>query len=175
MRSPDVYRLGMRVLVAHVSRYGSTEQMAHQVADVLAGAGHDVVCVPVDDVGALDGYDALVFGSAIYTGAWPASAVAFVDRVVAETPAMPTWVFASGPLGDTLQGSSAQADAEAARLQPRDYVVFPGVGDPARLDDEERGIAAQAGLPAGDFSDPPALQDWARGVAAQIGGEPADW
>lgn len=165
----------MRVLVAHVSRHGSTEQMAHQVADVFTEAGHDVVCASVDDVGALDGFDALVLGAAIYTGAWPASAEAFVDRVVAEAPGTPAWVFASGPVGDTLQGGSARADAVAARLEPRDYVVLPGVVDHGRLGAEERGLAARAGIPHGDFSDAPALGDWARGVAAQIAGEPAGW
>jgi menaquinone-dependent protoporphyrinogen oxidase len=54
---------------------------------------------PVQDVGAIDGYDAVVLGSAVYLGNWMKPAKEFAVREAAALAAVPVWLFSSGPIG----------------------------------------------------------------------------
>ena len=62
----------MRILVSAASRHGSTAEMATELGKALRGAlprvGIDVV--PPSRVPGVDGYDAVVLGSAVYFGRW---------------------------------------------------------------------------------------------------------
>ena len=58
----------MKVLVAAASRYGSTAEIAQAIGDVLQSRGFEVTVALPGDVGALSEFDAVVLGSAVYTG-----------------------------------------------------------------------------------------------------------
>jgi DNA-binding XRE family transcriptional regulator len=60
----------MKVLVCAASKYGATSEIAQAVGDVLAGKGLEVSVVPPDQVGAIEEFDAVVLGSAVYMGRW---------------------------------------------------------------------------------------------------------
>lgn len=73
----------MRVLVAHGSRHGSTQEVAGAVASTLRGAGAEVELRSVSDVGGVEQYDAVVVGSAVYMGRWVEEVLRFLVSNVA--------------------------------------------------------------------------------------------
>ena len=58
----------MRVLVTAASRHDGTREIADAIASGLAQRGVDAEARPVEQIGTLDGFDAVVAGSAIYMG-----------------------------------------------------------------------------------------------------------
>ena len=56
----------MKVLVAYATRHGATAGIASRIADNLTASGHDASAVPVEDMTDIDGYQAVVLGSAAY-------------------------------------------------------------------------------------------------------------
>jgi menaquinone-dependent protoporphyrinogen oxidase len=60
----------VRVLVTAASRHDATREIAEAIADGLSRRGVDAEARPVDQVTSLDGFDAVVIGSAIYMGRW---------------------------------------------------------------------------------------------------------
>lgn len=61
-------------------------------------------------VTSVEGYDAVVLGSAVYMGHWLELAVKFAETFVDELRRLPVWVFSSGPVGERDQ----QADEAVA-------------------------------------------------------------
>ena len=57
-----------KVLVTFATRSGTTSQVADTVADVLRKAGLTTEVLPVKDVRSVDGFDAVVLGTAIRIG-----------------------------------------------------------------------------------------------------------
>jgi menaquinone-dependent protoporphyrinogen IX oxidase len=55
-----------RVLVSAASRHGATAEIAQAIGQALSGQGLTVAVIPPGDVGSLDGYDAVIIGSAVY-------------------------------------------------------------------------------------------------------------
>ena len=60
----------MKVLICAASKYGATSEIARAVADVLAGRGCEVTVLPPQEAGAVEEFDAVVLGSAVYMGQW---------------------------------------------------------------------------------------------------------
>jgi menaquinone-dependent protoporphyrinogen oxidase len=60
----------MKVLVCAASKYGATSEIAQAVADLLAKRGLEVTVLPPQEVGAVEEFDAVVLGSAVYMGQW---------------------------------------------------------------------------------------------------------
>ena len=69
----------MRVLVAAASRHHGTREIAEAIATGLIRRGLEAEAVPVEQVTNLSGYDAVVLGSAMYTGRWLGTARRFVQ------------------------------------------------------------------------------------------------
>jgi len=58
------------ILVAYATRYGSTQEVAEQVAVTLRESGLEVSLRPAREVEALDEYRAVVLGVPLYIGRW---------------------------------------------------------------------------------------------------------
>jgi menaquinone-dependent protoporphyrinogen IX oxidase len=56
----------MLVLVAHASKHGATEEITERIAQALTLTGQQVWVRPVQQAGALGGYDGFVVGSAAW-------------------------------------------------------------------------------------------------------------
>jgi menaquinone-dependent protoporphyrinogen oxidase len=69
-----------RVLVVHAGRYGSTAEVAQVVAEELRRCGASVDASPATEGLLLDGYDAIVIGSAIYWEHVLPEAARFVEQ-----------------------------------------------------------------------------------------------
>lgn len=58
---------------------------------------------PVQEVGSIEGYGAVVLGSAIYLGQWMKPAKEFAARETAALSSVPVWLFSSGPVASPDQ------------------------------------------------------------------------
>ena len=160
----------MNVLIAVASKHGGTFGIGGAIADELRQAGIGAEVRDVADVSGLEGYDAVVLGSAVYVGHWLAAARRFVDANLAALRSVPVWVFSSGPLGDPPKPTDDLRDVEllAARVKARGHRVFAGRLDPADLGLRERLLAKAVRAPAGDFREWAAIREWARGIASTL-------
>jgi menaquinone-dependent protoporphyrinogen oxidase len=155
------------VLVAYASRHGSTEEVALAIAGRLSAHGIVADVRATRDIETLDGYDAVVLGSAIYMGRLHADARAFVRRYRAILAARPLAVFAMGPRSletDEVAGSRNALDAALARasLEPTATAIFGGVLDPSQLRFPFNRMSAV------DARDWDAIRSWGDDVAAGI-------
>jgi menaquinone-dependent protoporphyrinogen oxidase len=164
------------ILVTAASRHEATMEIAAEIGAELRRRALTVDVRPIEEVHDLDGYSAVVLGSAIYAGRWLAPALAFVERHREELAARPLWLFSSGPLGDPpkpphVNGADLAALAESTRA--RDHRVFPGRLDRDQLGLMERAVAGLVRAPAGDFRPWPDIVEWADGIAAALTGPAA--
>ncbi len=60
----------MKVLVCAASKCGATSEIAQAVADVLTERGCTVTVLRPEKVSAVEEFDAVVLGSAVYMGQW---------------------------------------------------------------------------------------------------------
>ncbi len=162
----------MRVLVSAASRHGATEEIAREIATALAEAGLEPVLVAPDQVASLEGFDAVILGSAIYMGQWMDSARHLVDRLGPGLATRPVWLFSSGPAGD--RPPSEEEPVEIGDLveavHAREHRLFAGRVDPRQLGLGERTLLQADRTPEGDFRPWPEIRDWAAGIAASLRG-----
>ena len=170
-----------QVLVAFGSKHGATAEIAEKIGDGLRQAGLSTDVLPVDRVGDLDAYGAVVLGSAVYVGQWRKEASRFLKANEAVLAGKPVWLFSSGPTGE---GDPAELTEGwrlpeklrpiAEHIAPRDTALFHGSVDPGELGLLERWMIKTVGAPTGDYRDWAAIADWAAAIAAQLqGGAPA--
>ena len=70
----------MKLLVAYASAHGSTAEIAEFIGKELGKREFDVTVQDTAEVQSLEGYDALVLGSAIQAGMWLTEMSQFLDR-----------------------------------------------------------------------------------------------
>lgn len=163
-----------RTLVAYAGRMGGTEGIAAAVADELRRAGIEVDLRPATQVRSVDGYDAVVLGSALYAGRWQRPARTLLKRMVRGrhlADPVRVWLFHSGPLGTDRATAAVPAPSRVAAyaiaLGADQPTTFGGRLEPATA----RGFLARrmaAGEMAGDYRDFAQITAWAADIAAQL-------
>jgi menaquinone-dependent protoporphyrinogen oxidase len=178
----------MKVLVAHASAYGSTRGVAARLADRLRSHGLEVDLRPVDEVTALDDYEAVVVGSAIHSRAWLPQASAFVESNASALGRRAVWMFSVSSVGETTSVFGPRMAAWMRRaspeppqvtrwrpvVAPRDHRNFAGV--------VERGHWGALGSlfiwllrgSYGDHRDWADIDAWADTIAVELGAERRD-
>jgi menaquinone-dependent protoporphyrinogen oxidase len=134
------------ILVAYASKHGATREIVERIAQTLTTAGQEAEARPVREAQDLDGYDAVVIGSAAYHGHWLKEAVEFVRRNQAILTDRPVWLFSSGPLGTEATDAQGRDLREGRRAQGarRAGGAHPPAGSPSLL---RRVGPEQAGVP----------------------------
>lgn len=165
----------MFALVGYATRHGSTREIAERIATTLVEHGGTVELRTLDQVGDVHPYDAVVIGSAVYSGRWLAEATAFVRRQLPALAQRPVWMFSVGRLPEQggLLGSFTRPDARElaecrARLHPRDHRFFGGAVLPERLSMVQRMVFRAAGGRYGDFRDWDEVDAWADEIARKL-------
>ena len=164
----------MRILVAVASRHGHTREIAQAVAGELRACGMIVEVRETGAAGAADtveGYDAVVLGSAVYMGEWLPEAQRFVERHQSRLLVIPVWLFSSGPLGADDPKPHGDPAAVPGLLQAtgaREHRTFAGALDSGRLGLGERLIAGVVRAPDGDFRDWEGIRAWAATIATAV-------
>lgn len=117
----------MKVLVCAASKYGATSEIAQAVADLLAKRGLEVTVLPPQEVGAVEEFDAVVLGSAVYMGQWMKPARELAERSAAALAARPVWLFSSGPVREPAKPADNPADVTKTlqATKARDHQVSP--------------------------------------------------
>ena len=169
------------ILVAYATRYGSTRQVAEEIAATLRERGLEVVLQPVREMQDLNGCRAIVLGAPLYFGALHKDARWFLTQHQESLGARPLAFFALGPTThprreEEWQGARAQLDQELAKfpwLAPVAVELFGGKYDPARLRLADRLIASLPasplhGVPASDSRDWTVVRAWADNLAATL-------
>ncbi len=153
-----------RVLVAYATRGGSTREIAEAVADELRQTDHVVAVASCDDAPDVEGFDAVVIGSALYTGRWLPTATRYLRR---QSPALrrrPAYLFQSGPCSPDPAVIDGTSTPRAVRTLTRRLglaapTTFAGRLDPTAITGRfSRWVATS--VPAGDFRDWNAIRDW---------------
>jgi menaquinone-dependent protoporphyrinogen oxidase len=171
-----------RVLVAHATVGGSTEEIARRIAAVLEAAGHHVLCCPAHGDLDANGFDAIVIGSAVHDMAWLAAATALIRRhpTIGDRP---LWCFSVVGLPDPERTPLHRwmARSERRRIErsfppscrPLDHRLFSGIIDWADLPPRGRLFFRAVGGRSGDHRDWAAIDAWARDIAAYLSTRPA--
>ncbi len=160
----------MHVLVTAASRHGATIEIASAIGRELELAGHSVAVTRPEAVGSLDGYDAVVLGSAVYMGRWLEPSRQLVDRLRDGFATRPVWLFSSGPAGDPPkpEGDPSDVPALLEATHARGHRVFAGVIARRNLGLGEKAMTAALRVPDGDYRPWPEIQSWARSIAAAL-------
>jgi menaquinone-dependent protoporphyrinogen oxidase len=162
----------MKVLVTVASKHGSTYEIAKEIGSELASRGIDASVVLVQDVRAVDEFDAIILGSAIHMGQWMKPAKEFVARETAILASRPVWLFSSGPVTDRSKpddpADRRQGDQIAESLAVREHRVFRGKLDKRGLSVAERALARIARAPSEDQRDWEAIRMWAAEIGAAL-------
>jgi menaquinone-dependent protoporphyrinogen oxidase len=157
----------MRVLVTAATKYGATGEIAQAIGEVFTERGWDATVIPPDQVKAVERFDVVVLGSAVYAGHWLRPARELVDRSGDALAARPVWLFSSGPIGDPPKPEEDPVDvAEILQAtKAREHRVFAGKLVRKQLNFPDRAIAAALRVPEGDFRDWEEVKGWAAGIA----------
>ncbi|HEY3397293.1 MAG TPA: flavodoxin domain-containing protein [Armatimonadota bacterium] len=170
----------MRILVAYVSGFGATEEVAKEIASILAH--HHVVDLrPLNNVRSLDAYEAVVVGSSLRADKWLGGMFKFLSRFRTELAARPLAIFTIALTARTLDGSRRVVNESLPKLMARFPELHPvateAFGGVLNFDKYNpvirtimRRVAQQEGLPTSGLSD---FRDWEaiRHWAAQLGEE----
>jgi menaquinone-dependent protoporphyrinogen oxidase len=162
-----------RTLVTAASRHEATMEIATEICAELRRRGLRADARPIEEVSDLEGYSAVVLGSAIYAGRWLAPALAFVDLHREQLAARPLWLFSSGPVGDPpVPADRIGADLVALieSTGAREHRVFPGRLDRHELGLMERAVVSLVHAPDGDYRPWPEIVEWADTIAASLTG-----
>ncbi len=160
----------MRILVTAASKHGATGEIAQAIATALGAEGITAEARAITDVATLEGYDAVVLGSAVYVGKWMSEAKEFVALHADELRKRPVWLFSSGPLGVTPKPMEDPVDV-APMLEAtgaREHRLLVGALDRAKLGVGERIIVRAVRAPYGDFRDPATIREWAHHIAEAL-------
>jgi menaquinone-dependent protoporphyrinogen oxidase len=168
------------VLVAYASKMGSTQEIATEIAAVLAAAGLDARVRDAAEVSNLDGYDAVVLGSAIYTARWRPDAIAVLQLLAERADQLrpvPSWLFQSGPCGDHADApvpTPKKVAKYVGRIGTAPPVTFGGRLDPATATFFIARKMADGPL-AGDYRDFDQVRQFAQSIAKRLTApEPAE-
>ena len=167
-----------RTLVVHASSGGSTKAVAEFIAARLRARGVTADVRGLDERPGLDGYDAVVLGSAVRGGALLPAAEHFVLQNSDALRVMPVWLFSlgispsmRGPVGHFLREAVPSRIAGLCELiGPRDYHAFAGVVPRNGAPLVARVLLWICGGRYGDLRDWPAIDAWTTGIARYLHG-----
>lgn len=163
-----------KVLVAYGSWAGSTAEVADVIGQALADDGLQVDVRPVGAVAALDGYQAVVLGSAVRAGALKPEVLDFVRRHNAELQRLRTAYFVVCLVvteGTPESAKTAQGYLDPLRQEvtPLEVGVFAGKMDSSKLDSFSRFVVVSVRhVPEGDSRDWNAIRAWATALAPRL-------
>ncbi len=175
-RSPKIYTPDLRygkensmknaVLVAYATRAGSTAEIAAVIGETLAERGFRVDVKSIHSQLLLDGYGAVILGSAIRMGSWLPEMVKFIQTNQPALNALPTALFTVHMLNasddETSRAARAAYTAPVRALLPNaPETFFTGLMDFSRLSFLDRFIASMVKAVESDQRDWEKIRAWA--------------
>ncbi len=163
--------MSKRVLVTYATRAGSTAEVAAEIGSNLSQRGFIVDVKPVKEVSSLEGYQAVVLGSAVRMGNWLPEMTAFVKANQQALNAVPVALFTVHMLNtgeDETSRTARRTYLQAIRplLHHAEEAYFAGRMDFSRLSFLDRIIAKMVKAVEADRRDWDAVRAWAEMVFA---------
>jgi menaquinone-dependent protoporphyrinogen oxidase len=170
----------MKILVAYATAHGSTAEVARFMQRVLRVYDAQVDCHPVDAVQSLEGYDAVILGSAVQEGMWLREAGLFLERFAEGLKTTPLYLFITcvrvleqGGLEHVLKYYIHQRALEGMNV--RDTTAFSGKLDMSAVNWEERWTLSlrydgkeMPGNLSGDFRDWRVITSWVNKIGGDL-------
>lgn len=163
---------GRRLLVAYASRFGTTGEVAHAIADIARRHGMSADTKSIGEVADIGDYDAVVIGAPIHYDNWMSEARDFVTDNEAALGNVPVaYFFTCGTLFEPTAKNQAKAQQYADKLRnlseriaPVEVGQFAGVLDYSRMGVGTRLLLklpfTVLGVKAGDYRDWGAIRSW---------------
>lgn len=154
------------ILVAYATRYGSTQETAQAIAQILRELEFETDLAPMRQVRSLEKYDAVVIGAPLQMFKWHGDAHHFVEQYRRALTRLPVAVFALGSLHreeKEIQEARAQLDKELKKhawFAPREIQIVVGRLDPTKLHFPMSLFAGK--MPASNEMDWEAIRAWAK-------------
>ena len=160
----------MKVLVTAASHHGATIEVADAIARRLTSDGFEVVRKSPEEVDSVDGFDAVICGSAVYMTQWLPEAHDFMERFAQQLHKLPVWAFSVGMNGvpKHVPQDPSRIGPVLTRVDAKELRSFAGRYYPSILSLRERAIVRLAGAVEGDFRDWNAIDQWADSIAQQL-------
>jgi menaquinone-dependent protoporphyrinogen oxidase len=162
-----------RILVTYAGRTGSTAEVAKIISDLLTSRGFVINLKSVKEKPSIEGYRAVVLGSAIRTGGWLPEMLEFIRTNQMALNQIPTAIFPVH-IFNTGTDSASRAARKAytlpvwKMLTPVDETFFSGKMDPFKLSFADRVLSRitvdKAGQKVGDFRDWNQIRGWAETI-----------
>jgi menaquinone-dependent protoporphyrinogen oxidase len=157
------------ILVTFATRFGSTEEVAEVIADVLRHEGMEVTVRPLSAVHNVGDYRAVVLGSAINHANWLPEAVEFVRTHQYHLNRVPLALFSvhiqnTGDDAESRAGRLAYLDEIRPWLEPVAEAYFAGRFNRQAATELLPGWLARA-MPPLDFRKWDEIEAWAESVA----------
>jgi menaquinone-dependent protoporphyrinogen oxidase len=160
----------MRILISAASKHGSTHEIAEHITETFVDRGLQTEIVDPEWVTNLEGYDAVILGSAVYAASWRKDAADFVERLGAELRTRPVWLFSSGPLGDEEDQilELRHLDQLMETSGARSHTWFAGKLDKDDLNFAEKTIIKMVKAPYGDYRQWAEIDEWTNSIADEL-------
>jgi menaquinone-dependent protoporphyrinogen oxidase len=160
----------MRILISAASKHGSTHEIAEHITKTFVDRDLQTEIVDPEWVTSLDGYDAVILGSAVYASTWRKEAADFVERLGADLRTRPVWLFSSGPLGDEEEQilELRHLDKLLESSGARSHTWFAGKLDKDDLNIAEKAIIKMVKAPYGDYRRWDEIDDWTNSIADEL-------
>ena len=169
----------MKVHVIVASRHDGTLEIAQVIGETLTARGYDTDVTRLERDGGgeadLQPGDAVVLGSAVYTGEWMGHAQRFVEYHADELRHRPLWLFSSGAKhgADGAEVDDAWIEGLGHDTGAIGHHLFLSRIDPTRLSLGDRFVATYKDLACVDFRDWDDIRSWAHGIADQLDADTA--
>jgi len=160
-----------KILITYASKAGSTAETAARMGEMLAKQNAQVDVLPVDKVGNLSAYQAVLLGSAIRMGQLLPEVVKFVEVNQAALQQKSFNVFflcmtLEKDTPENRQTVSAYLEPVRTLVKPASEGMFAGVMEPKKLSLLERMMMKAMKTPVGDFRNWEQINAWAQSAAA---------
>jgi menaquinone-dependent protoporphyrinogen oxidase len=158
-----------RILIAYISRKGSTAEIARAVGKELEAEGCTVDIAEMKTIASLAGYEAVVIGAPLYMGRMVGDVGKFVGRHREQLVALPVAAFAVGIAPVSKEAGSVEYGMKKLHgsltpLKPVATTLFAGRLDPTQMSFISRKMMEMAKIPSGDFRDWNAIASWAKSL-----------
>lgn len=164
-----------KILVGYATKYGSTQEVASAIANVLGDNGGEVILLDLKNVQSVDEFQAVILGAPFYMFKWLKPAHDFLNRFQQQLKTIPVAIFALGPT-DALETPEKNPDIFEQLektlqaypwLTPVDQKLFGGKFDPSKLKFPMRMFMGK--MPASDIRNWEEIKAWAEGLKSKLG------
>jgi len=162
-----------KVLVTYATKYGTTAEIAGDIAKTLTASGLETDVIPVMEVGMVDEYDAIVIGSPLYIGKILVEAREFCKQYKPHLEGKWIAFFVDGVSlcngnHKKQEAMFAAIDAMSLYIVVAEKAIFGGRLVRGVLSEADLQIATIANAPEGDFRNPEDVRTWANDIAQKI-------